>query len=204
MRRVAGFAYSKHRSMFGLVVAEAGPGLLRVGAARQWDRSDMAAIAPAMAALHKTVKWGMTYADQMAGEHLLAAMGAAGVPISPFSYKKALDDPHDIERTVIMDRIEQVQFLLMVKQQNQLKLAGAAAGPAMAALRTQIATFGEHLSEAGAVDYYAPGEEHDHLIRALLAASFALRNVISGGEEGHVVVPIERPLPDDLEEILYE
>ena len=203
MKRVAGFAHSKHRSKFGIVVAEGARHSLRVGAARQWDRDSMGRIAPEVAELHGRVGWDQTYADQMAGEHLLEGIRAAGVPVSAFNYKKALDDPAEIERTVVMDRIEQVQFLLLVKQQDWMRVAGKAAGPDMATLRAQISTFSEHTTEAGSVDYYAPGEEHDHLIRALLAASFALRNVINGESGGTVIMALDRQMETD-EEYLYE
>ena len=45
----------------------------------------------------------------------------------------------------------------------------------MQELEHQVALFSEHTTEAGMVNYYAPGDELDNLTKALIIACFAAR-----------------------------
>ena len=51
----------------------------------------------------------------------------------------------------------------------------------MKSLENQVAMFTEHRTEAGGIDYYAPGEERDELVKALLAALFSARTLLQEG-----------------------
>ena len=56
----------------------------------------------------------------------------------------------------------------------------------MSELEKQVALYTEKKSEAGSIDYFAPGDELDSLTKALLIACFAARPYISGKSGDHI------------------
>ena len=61
-------------------------------------------------------------------------------------------------------------------------------------LMKQMEMFTEHVTEAGTVAYYAPGEELDCLPRALMMCCFAARNSL---EHGVMPLIIKQGGPED-------
>ena len=88
--------------------------------------------------------------------------------------KKKVADVSEIRRVKSLDLIEMVQFMLQLKQNHQIQFVGAPS-KTMIELEEQIALYAEKTTEAGGVDYYAPGDELDDLTKALMLALFAAR-----------------------------
>lgn len=189
--RRAALAYSKHRDAHGLagiqiripqedvddsIAASAHPAA-HVALARSWPRARLSRVAEESAALWKGARWDDTMADQLCGQHLLQELRALGLPLSVCTTEKNLKDPRPLESLVKMDKLEMVQFTLWLRQAERLKFP-ARPSPNVRALEEQMAMFTEHKTEAGSVDYYAPGEEHDELVKALLMALFSARSLL--------------------------
>ena len=107
-------------------------------------------------------------------------MSGEGVPVAVFTTQKDLKDPRGIDRLEVQDKVEQVQFAIWLRQVGALRWSSRPTGR-MVALEEQLAQFSEHKTEAGSVDYYAPGEERDELVKALLAALFSGRTLLEKG-----------------------
>ena len=126
------------------------------------------------------VRWTGTAIDQLAGHHLIQELASKGLPVAPYTTQKDLKDPKGIERLETIDRVEQVQFTIWLRQVRALRWPRSPS-PHVQALEEQVAQFAEHKTEAGSVDYYAPGEERDELVKALLAALFSARVLLERG-----------------------
>lgn len=148
--------------------------------ARSWLRAELPGIAPEIARGWKRLRWDFTIADVLNGEHLLRELRGLGVPIRTITTEKDLKDQKPIEDLVRLDKIEQVQFALWLRGSGRLRWP-LNPSDRMKALENQVAMFTEHRTEAGSVDYYAPGEERDELVKALLAALFSARTLLEEG-----------------------
>ena len=181
--RFAGLSYSKHRDAHGLAgvdVLGPIPAVARVSLARSWPRARLSALPSEIGSLWRRFRWQTTAADQLAGHHLLQELSGEGVPVAVFTTQKDLKDPKGIERLEIQDKVEQVQFAIWLRQVDGLRWPHRPT-ERMAVLEEQLAQFSEHKTEAGSVDYYAPGEERDELVKALLAALFSARALLEKG-----------------------
>lgn len=185
MRRAA-LSYSKQRNAHGLVgleVRHAADGKTPIAVpvvARSWRRADLPEIAPDIAKGWNNLKWDFTVADVLNGEHLLRQIRGLGVPVSLITTEKDLKDHRPVENLDKMDKVEQVQFALWLRGAGRLRWP-ANPSDRMKALENQVAMFTEHRTEAGGIDYYAPGEERDELVKALLAALFSARTLLQEG-----------------------
>ncbi len=70
---IVALSYTKNRTMFGMVGIEVDMAkrIAYVRLAKQWSRNQMNDIPAAVKSLHDKVKWDMTFADQLVGQHLL-------------------------------------------------------------------------------------------------------------------------------------
>jgi hypothetical protein len=97
-----------------------------------------------------------------------------------------------------MDKNENVKWFLNMKAEHRIIFpVDKKCSPAMLELKRQIAIFAEHRTEAGTVSYYAPGEEHDDGVMALMINIQKVKQYLKpGGQGGHVIgqVPEYRQL----------
>lgn len=177
----AAISHSKHRNMFGLVGIEADSEKkeIHVKLARQWSRDKLNTIPLEIKKIHNKIMWDTTYTDQLVGEHFIQALRRDhNLRIQVINTQKNLKDPDDIEKVKTMDKVEMVQWMLTIFQDHQIKFPEKRSRH-MEELTSQIAIFTEHKTEAGNIDYFAPGEEYDNLVKALMITCFSVRNMIS-------------------------
>ena len=181
--RRAAISHSKHRNAFGLIGIEADSESkrIRVKLARQWPRIKINETLPAIAEIYSKVNWDTTYIDQLTGEHFIQSLKREHhVPVKVINTQKNLKDPDDIERIKTMDKIEMVQWMVKVKLNHQIEFPPNPTVP-MQELESQMSIFTEHKTESGNIDYFAPGDEYDNLVKSLMIACFSVRNVIDSG-----------------------
>ncbi len=191
---LAAIAHSKFRNAIGLVGIEIDPekNKIRVRLAKQWNRTQLNIIPDEIGALHNKIKWGETYIDQQTGQHFIKSLKQEQeMPLRVITTQKNLKDADEIERTKIMDKIEMAQFMLQLRQNHVIEFPEKPSKD-MIELEEQVALYMEHKTEAGTIDYYAPGEELDSLIKGLLIACFAARKFLSGDNEVIVMGPVRK------------
>ena len=176
-------AYSKHRREIGLVGIEV-PDITtqlpvaRVGLARQWDATDVNRIISDVTGLYHRHRWDYTYLEQATGEYLIANLKANRVPVRAINSQKKIKDAKEIQKIRTMDTIEMTEFLRQLMKNGQIRFS-TRPGPTMMILEDEIASFSKHTTEAGSVDYYAPGEEADDMVKALEITCFSVRNLLA-------------------------
>lgn len=195
MRRAA-LTHSKHRNMFGLIGIEVDPDAAKISVrlARQWPRTDIVKITSDVAALYRKVEWDVTYVDQQTGHHLITTLTEKhSIPVRVITTQKNLKDPHDIERIRVMDKVEMVQWTYRALSAGQIRFP-AAPSRDMKELMHQMSLFAEHKTEAGSIDYFAPGDEFDNLPKALMVVCFSVRSLIDrDGDTTHVMGGLAPP-----------
>jgi len=175
--KLVGMAHSKLRNSIGVVGIEVDPVKQEcyVKMARHWERDNLNSIAPDVATLFGKFEWHNTIIDLSVGEHVIQGLRrCSGLPIKVIFIKKKVADVTEIRRVKQLDLIEMVQFMLQLKQAHKIKF-GKFPSVVMQELQEQIALYAEKTTEAGGVDYYAPGDELDDLTKALMLALFAAR-----------------------------
>ena len=175
--KLAGLAHSKLRNAIGFVGIEANPleGTINVKLAKHWDRKDINKVAPDVAEMFDKYKWTNTIVDLAVGEGLLATLRRkSSLPMRVIFIKKKVTDVSEIRRVKSMDLIDMVQYMLQLKLAHKIRF-GTNPSPSMKELEDQTALYAEHSTEAGGINYYAPGDELDDLIKALITVSFACR-----------------------------
>ena len=190
--KITALSHSKHRNAFGLIGIEVDveKKIVYVRLAKQWRRDQINQIPAEIATAHSQIKWDSQYMDQKIGEHLIQAIkNKAEFTVNVITTQKNLKDPEGIEDIKILDIIEMTQFLLQLKINHQIQFPENP-GQTMRVLESQIALFTEHKTEAGGIDYFAPGDELDNLTRALMICCFAVRNVL----QGDFTLPVGGPL----------
>jgi len=174
--RIVGVAHSKLRNSIGAVGIEADPveQKIYVKMAKHWPREDISNIAPGLSDLYHKHEWSNTIVDQMVGEHLIQGFRRGGLPIKIIFIKKKVTEVSEIRRVKTLDLIEMVQFTLQIKIEHRIRFSPTPSA-SMKELEEQIALYAEATTEAGGVDYYAPGDELDDLTKALMISVFAAR-----------------------------
>ncbi len=194
--KIATLSYSKFRDQFGLVVieADATDQVVRVGLAVFWDRKKINSISSKINSLYQKIKWDSTYVDQKVGEHIIDELKNT-LPIYVINTKKDLLDPEDIHKLEVMDMTEIVQFTYGLKLEHRIKFPEHPTTN-IQELERQISMFTENKTEQGTITYYATGDEHDSLVRALLMCIFAARDYLTEKEyEPIVFYPLRIPDP---------
>ena len=174
--KIVGVAHSKLRNSIGCVGIEVDPiaQICYVKMAKHWPREDLNKIAPELSSMYQEHQWSNTVVDQMVGEHLIQGFRRGGLPLKIIFIKKKVTEVSEIRRVKSLDLIEMVQFTLQQKLVHKIKFVGKPS-PTMKELEDQIALYAEKTTEAGGVDYYAPGDELDDLTKGLMIALFAAR-----------------------------
>ena len=178
--KLAAISHSKHRNEFGIVGIEVNTKekKIRVKLARQWPREQLNEIPLHIADLHEKKQWQDTYIDQLTGEHLIREIKRKhNLNIRVITTQKNLKDPHDIDRVRVMDKVEMVQWMIVMGQNHQIEFPPNPS-KSMKELEIQMNVFAEKTTEAGGTDYFAPGDEYDNLVKALMIACFAARKQI--------------------------
>lgn len=184
--------FSKHRNAFGLVGIEVDENLVvHVGLAKQWRRQQINQIPLDIANTYPKIQWSEMYVDQSLGEHLIQEIKKRDISINVITTKKNMPDPADIERLLVMDKIEMTQFMLSLKLKHRIQFPQRRVDD-MQELINQIELFRENKTEAGGIDYYSPGDELDNLTKALMICCFAVRNVLGGDDGMPFIGPVKR------------
>lgn len=190
--KIATLTYSKFRDQFGLVgiEADATTKTAKVGLAVFWDRKKINSIPSKINSLYEKIGWDSTYVDQKVGEHIIEDLKKI-IPINVINTKKDLSDPEDIHELHVMDMTEIVQFTYGLKLEHRIKFPENP-NKGMQELETQISLFTENKTESGIITYYAPGEEHDSLVRGLLMCIFAARDYLTEKDDEPIIFhPLE-------------
>ncbi len=185
---IVAISYTKQRTMFGMVGVEidSQKRIAYVRLAKQWSRKNMNSIPGDIGELHSRIKWNNTIADQLVGQHLIRSIEMAiKSQVQVITTQKNLKDPENIELLKVMDITEMTQLTLSLKQGHRIQFPKNNHTEDMIELMKQMEMFTEHVTEAGTVAYYAPGEELDSLPRALMMCCFTARNSLE-----HGVMPI--------------
>lgn len=174
--------------MIGMVGIEIGlDKIAYVRLAKQWKREEMEKIPIDTKSIHDKVKWNTTYADQLVGQHLLKSIEyEADISIFAINTQKNIKEPEE-EGMKRMDLVEMTQFLLSLKQVHKIQWPPKPTHD-MLQLFQQTEMFTENITEQGTVNYYAPGEELDCLIKALMICCFAGRPYIEKAQMPFMVV----------------
>lgn len=188
---IVALSYTKQRTMFGMVGIEVDPEkkIAFVRLAKQWKRDEMNRIPAEIKEIHDRVKWHVTFADQMVGQHLIRSIeNALKFEIQTITTQKNLKEPEDIEAIRVMDMTEMTQLTLSLKQSHSIQFPPRNLTPDMQRLVKQMEMFTEHVTEAGTVSYYAPGEELDCLPRALMICCFVARMSLQHGDQPMIIM----------------
>lgn len=189
--KLAGIAHSKLRNAIGFVGIEVNPikQEIHIKFVKQWERNQLNIIPTDITELFEKFQWSNTIIDLGVGSHVIDGLRrAAGLPIKVIFIKKKVTDASEIRRVKQLDLIEMVQFMLQMKLDHKLKFPRNSS-PAMKELEDQVALYSEHSTEAGGIDYYAPGDELDNLTKALISVVFAARPLLLDSTS-HVIGPI--------------
>jgi len=182
---IVALSYTKQRTMFGMVGIEVDPSkrIAFVRLAKQWRRDDMNSIPGDIKEAYSKVKWHITFADQLIGQHLIRSIeNALHFEVSTITTQKNLKDPEDIELIKVMDMTEMTQLTLSLKQEHKIQFPPKNPSHDMIDLIKQMEMFTEHTTEQGTISYYAPGDELDCLPRALMICCFVGRMSLQHGE----------------------
>ena len=182
--KVTALAHSKLRNELGFVGIEAWPSEKRVYVklVRQWSMDDINSIATEITNLYKAFQWHNTLIAQSAGEYIISALKREGLPITVITTQKLVKDPQMLLDVKVMDKIEMTEFLRKLKMNGQIRFPEFPTDN-MKKLEREIPFFAKHTTEAGSVDYYAPGVEPDDLVTALMMNCFGARNHIGEGND---------------------
>jgi len=184
----AAIGYSKHRSMYGLVVitCDTEERTVQVRLAKEWSRDMLHEIPDKILSYYEKIKWYDTYIDQLTAEHFINDLKRLGIPVSVINTQKDLKDPEDIEKLVVMDKAEMVSMFLKFRQKKQIEFHPRPTTD-LQTLEDQMINYYEHKTEAGNIDYYASGDEHDNLTKALLICCFSVREYMEEYEYEPIV-----------------
>jgi len=174
--------YTKTRNMYGLVIifCNTKTKQARVKYAKEWPRERQDEIPFDIYSMYKKLDWDGLHIDQITGQHLIESIKRIEVPVKTLTTQKDLKDPKGIEYLEVMDKNEMVSLFMKFREKKQIEFPKKPSR-ALEILEEQMPLYLEHITEAGSVDYYAPGDEHDHLAKALLMCCFVVRDILEDG-----------------------
>lgn len=187
---IIAFAQTKKRTVIGMVGVEIDDvsRTANVRLAKQWSRDNMKDIAPNVKGLFEQIHWDTTYADQLVGQHLLKDIEyESGINIFAINTQKNIKSPEEEDGIKRMDQTEMTQFFLSLKQIHKIQFPKQPTKD-MSSLIQQMEMFQEVTTEQGSVSYYAPGNELDCLIKALMICCFAGRTLLEKAQMPFMIV----------------
>ena len=175
----ATLTHTKSRNMFGLIIVSCNneKRRIRIRYAKEWGRDALSDIPSELNTIYKKVKWDSLHIDQLTGQHLIDSIKKKGMSVKIITTQKDLKNPEGIEDLEVMDKNEAISLFIKFRQQKKIEFHPNPTG-ALILLEEQMPLYIEHITEAGSVDYYAPGNEYDHLTRGLLMMVFVLRYIL--------------------------
>ena len=180
--RSAGISYSKHRNAIGLTGIIVVNKKARVQLVREWPRAKYKNIAHEIAALYQRYKIELIHIDILCGQYLINDLQKLhNIPLQVITTQKDMKDPEKIEDLIVMDKIEMTNFVVLLKNNHQI-IWPKNPPASVQALEAQWALYTEYKTEAGGVDYYAPGDEFDNLTKSLMVALMARRKELQQGQ----------------------
>ena len=200
--KIVGVAHSKLRNAIGAVGIEIDVDKheIQVVMVKHWERNEINKIAPEIGNLFNKIEWENTIIDMQVGEHLIKSFrSTSDMPMRIIHIAKKVKDEKEIERVKTIDLVETVQFTLQLKLVHKI-LFPTRPSEAMQELEGQIALYSEHATEAGGIDYYAPGDEFDDLTKALIVAIFGARPFLNDDVEiiAGPITPKTAPTMEDV------
>ena len=197
--RYTAICYTKLRDQLGMTGISVDPATSKayVRLARHWERATakMPTLAQTVSDMYAYAQWDMTYIEQETGEHIIDSLiSGHGVPVETINTSKQVKEGDDISGIRIMDRVEMTEYLSYLLLTHAVQFPPAHTSTHIDSLEAQMPFWSRHTTEAGSVDYYAPGEEPDDLVRSLMVCCFAARNHLGhGGSEGRTALasPLE-------------
>lgn len=197
--KITAISHSKHRNMIGFIGIEVDDVnlLVNVRLAKQWSRSQINQIPQEIEDAYSKIKWDKLYIDQSTGEHFIKDIKRHGIPIDVITTKKNVNEPADIDRLLVMDKIEMTQLMLALKLKHRIQFPSNPQETMKEAIN-QIELFTENKTEAGGIDYYAPGDELDSLTKSLMICCFAVRNILAGDDGIPVMGPVRKKAPRSM------
>jgi len=181
----AALTHTKTRNMYGLVIisCHTEKKRVRVRFAKEWTREDnLSEIANDIRRIYRKTKWDCLHIDQITGQHLIESIKYKGVPAKVITTQKDVKDSKGIEYLEVMDKNEMIGLFMKFRQQKKIEFHPEPT-EALGILESQMPFYLEHITEAGSVDYYAPGKEYDHLTKALLMCCFVVRNILEDEDD---------------------
>ena len=182
--------------------------------AKQWKRDEMAKIPGDVKILYEKIKWNTSYADQLVGQHLLKEIEyGSEISIFAINTQKNIKEPEEEKGMKKMDLIEMTQFMLSLKQTHKIQFPNTQSTKKrtkdMSDLMREIEMFSEKITEQGTVNYYAPGDETDGLVKALMICCFGGRPfiekaipfmIVSGSEPE---INATKDIQENLQQLLH-
>lgn len=146
--------------------------------AKQWKRDDMEKIPSDVKVMYEKIKWNTSYADQLVGQHLLKGIEyESEISIFAINTQKNIKEPEAEDSMKRMDLIEMTQFMLSLKQIHKIQFPKNPTKDMLDLIR-ETEMFSEKITEQGTVNYYAPGDETDGLVKSLMICCFGGRSFI--------------------------
>lgn len=190
--KITAISHSKHRNIIGFIGIEVDTNLVvNVRLAKQWKRSQINDIPQEIEDAYAQIQWDKLYMDQSVGEHLIKDIQKHEISVDVITTKKNLNEPDDIERLLVMDKIEMTQLMLSLKLNHRIQFPVNPRKTMKEAIN-QVELFTEHKTEAGGIDYYSPGKEFDSLTKSLMICCFAVRNILAGDDGIPVMGPVKK------------
>ena len=172
--KVTALAHSKLRNELGFVGIEAvaSEKKVYVKLARQWSLDDVTDIPKEISDLYDRFHWDNTLVAQSTGEYVIAALKTRGLPVTVITTQKLVKDPKLLQDIKVMDKIEMTEFLRKLKFNKQVIFPEQPSAN-MQKLEREIPFFSKHTTEAGGVDYYAPGAKQSIISEVTMSSGSA-------------------------------
>lgn len=154
--------------------------------ARQWSREQINKIPDNIQNIYSKIQWEDTIIDQQTGQHFIQDLKRCEMPMQVITTQKNIKDPDVIEKIQTMDKVEMIQLMLVLRKNHQI-IFPEEPSEDMSQLEHQMSVFTEHKTEAGGIDYFAPGDEFDNLTKALLMLCFAARRQLVAEYDEYVM-----------------
>lgn len=177
MVRVIGLDPGKQRDSFGIVAIEKKNEKIYVKNAQRVLGKRYIDVENYIAELHQKYHYDQYILEiNNTGEHVFEVLkDVKKLPVIPVFTTSDIKDIKKKMDTRTMDKKDMVKRMAHQFQNGQI-IFPKKTNPEIEQLKTQLAIFSEHITEAGNVSYYAEGTEHDDLVMALMLACWFVKD----------------------------